>query len=320
MKHLKTYKLFEELELLDRGYSDNLQDEFKSDISDICLDLNDIYPLSISFDDSKYRSSNLFRHIGNNPGNQKGTTKERDDYWEADYPSITISREGRFRGIESKLPFKTGKGSSPFNKKLIEDWNKECLSVAYRIKRYLGDNFLLFTIEDKGDERSFELDDNTTPKSLDAFPRFNIETLRQGDIKCFRIIYNPDSYKKEKIFNESVNWSPEEIINELTWGLKDAGLQVNVYSGKYIKHRRVSANHPRFEGELHVEITDNDKVFCKNYPEDDMDWLYGKPVIMNFFDELTDFGLIRDKDYKVYGGGLNVNLVFQKEGIDKVKL
>ena len=96
-----------------------------------------------------------------------------------------------------------------------------------------------------------------------------------------------------KTYNESTNWTPEEIINELTWSLK---------------------------GELHVEIKDNDKVFCKNYPEDDMDWLYGKPVIMNFFDELTDFGLIRDKDYKVYGGGLNVNLVFQKEGIDKVKL
>ena len=120
--------------------------------------------------------------------------------------------------------------------------------------------------------------------------------------------------------NESVNWSPEEIINELTWGLKDAGLQVNVYSGKYIKHRRVSANHPRFEGEFHVEITDNNRVVCKNYPEDDMDWLYNKPIIMDFFDELTDFGLIRDKDYKVYGGGTSVNLVFQKEGFDKVKL
>jgi hypothetical protein len=189
--------------------------------------LNDIYPLSISFDDSKYRSSNLFRHIGNNPGNQKGTTKERDDYWEADYPSITITREGPYRGMESELPFKTGKGSGYFNVKLIENWNKECLSIAYRIKRYLGDNFLLFTIEDKGDERSFELDDNTTPKSLDAFPRFNVETLRQGDIKCFRIIYNPDSYKKRKDINESVNWSPEEIIklnynNYLNYNIKQS--------------------------------------------------------------------------------------------------
>jgi hypothetical protein len=313
MKYLKTYKLFEELELLDRGYSDNLQDEFKSDISDICLDLDDIYPLSISFDDSKYRSSNLFRHIGNDTGYQRGTTKERDDYWKSDYPSITISREGSYRGMESELPFKTGRGSGHFNNKLIENWNKECISVAYRIKRYLGDNFLLFTIEDNGDERSFELDDNTTPKSLGPFPRLNHTTLRQGDIKCFRIIYNPDSYKKEKIFNESSDFTPEEIMKELTLTLLDVGLQVNIYSGEYKK-----SNHPRFEGELHVEITDNDKVFCKNYPKDDMDWLYGKPIIMDFFDELTDFGLIRDKDYKVYGGGLNVNLVFQKENIIKL--
>ena len=123
-----------------------------------------------------------------------------------------------------------------------------------------------------------------------------------------------------KKFNESSEFTPEEIMKELTLGLLDAGLQVNVYSGKYIKHRRVSANHPRFEGEFHVEIKDNDKVFCKNYPKDDMDWLYSKPIIMNFFNELTDFGLIRDKDYKVYGGGLNVNLVFQKEGFDKIKI
>ena len=118
-----------------------------------------------------------------------------------------------------------------------------------------------------------------------------------------------------KRFDESSEFTPEEIMKELTLGLLDTGLQVSVYTGEY-----KSSNHPKFEGELHVQITDYGKVFCKNYPEDDMDWLYGKPVIMDFFDELTDFGLIRDKDYKVYGGGLNVNLVFQKEGLNKVKL
>lgn len=118
-----------------------------------------------------------------------------------------------------------------------------------------------------------------------------------------------------KRFNESSDLTPEEIMKELTLELLDAGLQVNIYSGQY-KY----SNHPKFDGELHVEITDNDKVFCKKYPEDDMDWLYGKPIIMNFFDELKDFGLIRDKDYKVYAGGLNVNLVFDKSGLQKVKL
>jgi hypothetical protein len=119
-----------------------------------------------------------------------------------------------------------------------------------------------------------------------------------------------------KKFNESSEFTPEEIMKELTLGLLDVGLQVKINVGE---HFSSSISFVDKNG-LHVEIKDNDKVFCKNYPEDDMDWLYGKPVIMDFFDELTDFGLIRDKDYKVYGGGLNVNLVFQKEGFDKVKL
>jgi hypothetical protein len=50
-----------------------------------------------------------------------------------------------------------------------------------------------------------------------------------------------------KRFNESSDFTPEEIMKELTLGLLDAGLQVNVYSGEYKK-----SNHPRFEGELHV--------------------------------------------------------------------
>jgi hypothetical protein len=119
-----------------------------------------------------------------------------------------------------------------------------------------------------------------------------------------------------KKFNESSEFTPEEIMKELTLGLLDVGLQVKINVGEHLSSSISFVD----KNGLHVEIKDNDKVFCKNYPEDDMDWLYGKPVIMDFFDELTDFGLIRDKDYKVYGGGLNVNLVFQKEGFDKVKL
>lgn len=117
-----------------------------------------------------------------------------------------------------------------------------------------------------------------------------------------------------KRFNESdSDFTPEEIIKELTLDLQDAGLQVNVYSGDY-KY----SNHPKFDGELHVEITDNDKVFCKKYPKDDMDWLYGKPIIDNFLQELSDFGFVRDKDYRVYGGGLGVNIVFKYKNIVKL--
>ena len=109
--------------------------------------------------------------------------------------------------------------------------------------------------------------------------------------------------KTYKIF-ESSDFTPEEILKELSLELTDAGLQVEIHT-----------NNPKFDGDLHIEITDNDKVFCKNYPEDDMDWLYGKPIINNFFDELSDFGFIRDKDYKVYGGGLGVNVVFTDKNI-----
>ena len=185
MKYLKSYRLFEEFELLDRGFSDQLKGEFKSDIGDLCLELEDIYPISISFDDSKYRKSNSTTHM-----------REYDrGVWKSNYPSITISREGEYRGQMSKIPIKTGKGSGWYNTKLIENWNNTCLSVALRIKSYLSDSFILFTINDKGDERSFDLNDVTKSSSLGPFPRLNIETLKQGDIKRFRIIYNPNLYK-----------------------------------------------------------------------------------------------------------------------------
>lgn len=111
--------------------------------------------------------------------------------------------------------------------------------------------------------------------------------------------------------NESVNWSPEDTLSELTWNLKDAGLEV-----------KISDEDTRFHGKgtLFVLITDVNRVFCKKYPEDDLDWLVSKDIMKEFFNELTDFGVKRDKDYKVYGGGLSVTLVFDLEGLKSVKL
>jgi hypothetical protein len=113
-----------------------------------------------------------------------------------------------------------------------------------------------------------------------------------------------------KKFNES-RWSPEDILNELTLNLKDAGLEV-----------KISDEDTRFHGKgtLFVLITDVNRVFCKKYPEDDLDWLVSKDIMKEFFTDITDFGLIRDKDYKVYGGGLSVTLVFDLEGLKSVKL
>lgn len=108
--------------------------------------------------------------------------------------------------------------------------------------------------------------------------------------------------KSYKLFESS--WSPEDILTELTIEMYDAGLYVEF------------PNDNKFGGDFYVSIEDKDKIFCKNYPEDDMDWLYGKPIINGLFRELEDFGFVRDKDYKVYGGGTGVNIVFtNKEDI-----
>lgn len=111
--------------------------------------------------------------------------------------------------------------------------------------------------------------------------------------------------KNWEMFNES-NWNPEDILIELSLELKDAGLYVEF------------PNDNKFAGRFYMAISDNNKVFCKNYPQDDMDWLYNKPIMLNFYKELEEFGLIRDKDYKIYGGGTGVNLVFDDKSVVKL--
>lgn len=111
--------------------------------------------------------------------------------------------------------------------------------------------------------------------------------------------------KNWEMFNES-NWNPEDILIKLSLELKDAGLYVEFPSDM------------KFSGRFYMAISDNDKVFCKNYPQDDLDWLYNKPIMLNFYKELEEFGLIRDKDYKIYGGGTGVNLVFDDKRVIKL--
>lgn len=118
--------------------------------------------------------------------------------------------------------------------------------------------------------------------------------------------YSARFYPKKMNMNENLSddrleWILKELCNEI----QDAGLAVNIYFGNY-----KDSNHPKFDGRAHIEINDTNKIFCKNYPEDDMDWLYGKPIINNFIEELEVHGFIRDKDYRIYAGGLAVNIVF----------
>ena len=110
--------------------------------------------------------------------------------------------------------------------------------------------------------------------------------------------------KTYKLFESK--WTPEEILRELSWDLSDAGLHTDF------------PNDGKFGGRFYLSIEDKDRVFCKNYPEDDMDWLHGKPIINDFFKELESFGFVRDRDYKVYGGGLGVNIVFDDKSVVKL--
>lgn len=105
---------------------------------------------------------------------------------------------------------------------------------------------------------------------------------------------------------ESFEWTPEDILMEISLPLQDKGLKVRV------------KNDSKFDWKFYLEIDDTDKIFCKNYPEDDMDWLWGKPVINEFIQDLEDFGLQRDVYFKIYAGGTGVNVVFDDPTIIKL--
>ena len=111
--------------------------------------------------------------------------------------------------------------------------------------------------------------------------------------------------KKYIKFLES-NWTPEDILKELSLDLKDNGLHIDF------------PNDNKFGGKFYLSIDDIDKVFCKNYPKDDMDWLNNKPIMLKFYDELSDFGFKRDIDFKLYGGGTGVNIVFDDKKVVKL--
>jgi hypothetical protein len=110
--------------------------------------------------------------------------------------------------------------------------------------------------------------------------------------------------KSYKLF-ESLN-SPEDILKNISLDLSDEGLYIYF------------PNDNKFGGKFYLSVEDKDKIFCKNYPKDDMDWLYGKPIINDFIDKLKDFDLIRDVHYKIYAGGLGVNFVFDDKNVVEI--
>lgn len=114
--------------------------------------------------------------------------------------------------------------------------------------------------------------------------------------------------KKYIIFLESTEEDPIKILKELTLELQDNGLQVCI------------KNSSKFDYKPTLAISDRDKIYCKNYPYDQLDWLWGKPIITEFLEDLNTFGLNRGKDYSIYAGGLGVNIVFEKNALKKIKL
>lgn len=106
--------------------------------------------------------------------------------------------------------------------------------------------------------------------------------------------------------NYSKKFTPEEILKELSLELIDNGLYIDF------------PNDNKFGGKFYLEISDRDKKYCKEWPINDMDWLWGKKVVLDFIKELEDFGFIMDSDYKIYAGGLYVNIVFENK--NKIKL
>ena len=128
----------------------------------------------------------------------------------------------------------------------------------------------------------------------------------------FKSVWHKGMYK------ESHNWTPEEILKELSLPLSDAGLKISFLDNGKIPVSIAGKHLKNISNEFYMSIDDVENIFCKNYPQDDMDWLYNKPIMIDFYKELEDFGFRRDIDYVIYGGGAEVNIVFKNKNIIKL--
>lgn len=105
-----------------------------------------------------------------------------------------------------------------------------------------------------------------------------------------------------------------DLLRDLSVDLTDEGLYVEITTKDWRFENNPGEN-------IFMLILDRDQVFCKRWPDDDMDWLNDKPIIKEFIKRLDDFGMKYDVDYEVYAGGLSITLWFSgKKGIDSIKL
>jgi hypothetical protein len=131
--------------------------------------------------------------------------------------------------------------------------------------------------------------------------------------------------KRYKKFLESSKTEFELMLRDISFGLED---DYNLYVEEFDSSdssanfliRQLIFSTPRGKDDpiVFLRITDRDKIYCKNYPENDMDWLFGKDVINNFISqELDRLNLVNDEDYYIYGGGLSVTFAFTKKAINR---
>ena len=151
MKYLKKYtKIFEEIHPLNTNINE-LDENFVSNIIDICADLNDQFPQSDPNRNLVTFYSTYFR------------TRLKDPLGE--YPSISINMP--YFGYGYTFGKSTDSAVSGIGIQC-----DELKEVALRIKEFLGDAYVGFVVED----RNFKLDDNT---------------ILYTGINGFQIVYDP---------------------------------------------------------------------------------------------------------------------------------
>ena len=120
---------------------------------------------------------------------------------------------------------------------------------------------------------------------------------------------------KYKIFESKDIQSKIDLLQDLSIDLSDEGLYVQITTEDNRFQRKKGINY------IYLKIDDKDRILCKDYPEkNDADWLVNYPIIHSFIQRLQDFGIYRDVDYKVFGGGTTATLVFEGIGLRSIKL
>lgn len=175
MKHLKSYKIFEadlitpESKRIHPHNSENVSEDFMNDIRDLCLDLNDVYGLDITFYSPKFRKR---------VAKEDKLPESRKERMYLDYPCIMVKEKvwRHIYGFQSES----------------KEWTKACIETANRIKDYLGDNYIAFA--------RMHHDDGYVTLTPELYQKNGYNQRMRG----FKIVFDSSDYLKEESYNEDV--------------------------------------------------------------------------------------------------------------------